>query len=172
MIGLQLVETDVDLIQAQIKNNIAAALAAVRSQRNDPVVTTEPPRDYYIYPKPKGYRTPAVFIIPDRLEFMKHERGANHINAVSRINITVLIEDKHADLIAIKAWRYQAALHEVLDQVSLTSSDERVKITVVVTNAAFSPLYSNTDDPSAPNAVFRKEISLECEVQHYETLKV
>lgn len=168
MTGRQLIETDIDLIETQIKSNIATALADVRTQRADPTVSTEPPNGYYIYEKSQAYRCPAVFIIGDRIDFKKLEKQANFIDAVSRINVTVLIEDKDAERLTIKAWRYQAALHEVLDQVQLTSADSRVKITIVVMNASFSPLYSLTQDPTAANAIFRKEVVLECDVHHYE----
>lgn len=167
-----LIETDVDLVTAHIKATIGAALVGVGalqiSETPNSAVSVEPPRDYYNYPKAIGYRTPAVFVIGDRIDFQKREKGANHINANVRLNVTVLIEDKDADRITRKAYRYQAALHECLDQVSLTSSDDKVKIVIVVQNAAFSPLYSNTDDPTAPGSVFRKEVALELDCFHYE----
>ncbi len=168
MIGRQLVETDIMLMKAYMKANMPQALADVRTQRADKLVTTEPPTDYYIYPKAQGYRTPCVFIIPERIDFKKTERQANFIDGITRVNVTVLIEDRDAERLYIKAWRYQAALQGILDGTQLTSADQRVKITIVVMNAAFSPLYSTSQDPSAPNAVFRKEVSLECDVYHYE----
>lgn len=168
-----LIETDVDLVIDQIKSAIGPALLAVGVMQNaenpNYALTVEAPRDYYVYPKAMGYRTPAVFVIGDRIDFQKREKGANHINANVRINVTVLVEDKDAERITRKAYRYQAALHECLDQVSLTSSDDKVKIVVVIQNAAFSPLYSNTDDPNAPGAVFRKEVALELDCYHYES---
>jgi hypothetical protein len=172
-VALHLVTADVNLIKDFIKSGITAQLnmqnALYASEK--PNVTTEAPHDYFIYPKAQGYRTPAVFIVPERQDFKKQERGANHINAETRLNISVLIEDKDAERLYLKAYRYQAALMGLLDQASLTSSDGKVKLTVVVENAQFSPLYSLTKDPSAPNAVFRKEVWLECSVEHYETLK-
>lgn len=169
MSGRQLVETDIALMQTQIQTNIVAALAAVSATRADNKVATDAPKDYYIYPKAKGYRTPCVFLIADDVDFRKRERGQNHINATNKINVSVLIEDKDAERLTRKAYRYQAALHQVLDQVTLTSSDLKVKITIVVARATFSPLYTDTTDPTAPNAVFRKEVVLECEIEHYES---
>jgi hypothetical protein len=115
-----------------------------------------------------GYRTPACFVIADRIDFQKREKGANHINANIRINVSVLIEDKDADRITRKAYRYQSALQSILDQVQLLSTDGALKIVTVVQNAAFSPLYSNTDDPTAPGSVYRKEVSLELDCYAYE----
>lgn len=170
-----LTEWTVNLVTEQIKNNIQGVLVGVNlvlgnnePLMGEPLMSFEPPRDYYTYPKAMGYRTPAVFVIADRIDFQKREKAANYINANIRLNVSVLIEDKDADRITRKAYRYQSALHEVLDQVQLFSGDGALKITVVVQNAAFSPLYSNTDDPSAPGSVYRKEVSLELDCYAYE----
>lgn len=164
-----LIETAVDLVTDQIKANIGTALADIRVNRADNFVTMEPPRDYFIYPKAKGYRTPAVFVIGDRIDFLKERRGANHINAAIRLNVTVLIEDKDAERLTTKAYRYQAALHQVLDQVRLNSADNKATLTCVIQSAGFSPLYTNLADGD-PQAVFRKEVSLEMDVFQFEGL--
>lgn len=171
-----LTEWAVDLVINQIKNNILNDLIGVNLSAHPPgapVTTFEAPRDYYTYPRAMGYRTPACFVIADRIDFQKREKGANYINANIRLNVTVLIEDKDADRITRKAYRYQAALQSVLDQAQLLSSDlepsdTKLKIVVVVQNAAFSPLYSNTEDPTAPGSVYRKEVSLELDCYAYE----
>lgn len=170
-----LTEWAVNLVTNQIKTNIQSALNDVNTVLNtdvllmgEPVLSYEAPRDYYIYPRAMGYRTPACFVIADRIDFQKREKGANHINANIRINVSVLIEDKDADRITRKAYRYQSALQSILDQVQLLSTDGALKIVTVVQNAAFSPLYSNTDDPTAPGSVYRKEVSLELDCYAYE----
>ena len=170
MSARHLTEWAVDLVTDQIKANIQGALIDVSSvfPPYAPTLSFEPPRDYYTYPRAMGYRTPAVFVIADRIDFQKREKGANHINANIRLNVSVLIEDKDADRIVRKAYRYQSALQTVLDQVQLLSGDGALKIVVVVQNAAFSPLYSNTDDPTAPGTVYRKEVSLELDCYTYE----
>jgi|GEM_PF-2943719 len=171
-IGLQLVESDVYLIKNYLTTNMAAALLQVGAAHAStyPVVAVDPPADYFIYQRAKAYRTPAVFIIPERMDFKKRERGQNHINAETRLNVTVVIEDKDAERIYLKAYRYQAALVGLLDQASLTSGDGKVKIVVVIENAQFSPLYSDAKSPDDPRAIFRKEVSVELAVQHYESL--
>lgn len=165
-----LTEWAVDLVTATVEANIAAALADVNATLppDAPALSYEAPRDYFIYPRAMGYRTPACFVIADRIDFQKREKGANHINANVRINLTVLIEDKDADKLTRKAYRYQSALHQLLDQVQLMSTDQAVKIVVVVQNAGFSALYSTTEDPNAPGAVYRKEVSLELDCYHFE----
>jgi hypothetical protein len=175
MSARHLTEWVVNLVTWQIQNNIETALQDLGQvlPPPSPVVSLEKPRDYFIYPRAIGYRTPCVFVIADRIDFQKREKGANHINANVRVNVTVLIEDKDADRITRKAYRYQSALQSVLDQAQLLSSDlepsdTSLKIVSVVQNAAFSPLYSNTDDPNSPGAVYRKEVSLEIDCYTFE----
>lgn len=163
-----LVETACDMITAKMQADLPTALVNIGTNRGDFKVTLEPPRDYYIYPRAQGYRTPAVFVIGDRVDFLK-SKGANHINAAIRINVTVLVEDRDAERLMRKSYRYQAAISQVLDQVPLISADNQVRITPVIQNASFSPLYSNLD-PGNPQAVFRREIALEIDVMDYEQL--
>jgi hypothetical protein len=111
-----------------------------------------------------------VFIIGDRIDFQKVQKQANHINASVRINLTCLVEDKDAERLMIKSYRYQAALSEVLDQVQFMSTDGLAKTTVIVQSAMFSPLYSNAANVADPQAVFRREIGLELDCQLFEQL--
>jgi len=160
------VDLVIDHIQAKLQNELVAVNFTLPP--NAPVLTFELPRDYYTYPRAMGYRTPACFVIADRIDFQKREKGANHINANIRLNVSILVEDMDADKITRKAYRYQSALQAALDQAQLVSGDGDLKIVVVVQNAAFSPLYSNTDDPTAPGTVYRKEVSLELDCYAYE----
>lgn len=165
----RLVEVAVELIQSFIQANIATALADVRTDRADAYVSTEPPRDYFIYSPSKAYQTPAVFIIPQSIDFKK-DRGANHVNATARINVAVVVEDQLSDKLAIKAWRYQAALHELLDQKPLTTSDGAFKIVVVIKRAEFSEEYTESTKKGQPSAAWRKGVLLECETEIFEQL--
>lgn len=165
-----LVETCVRMIEGALKTDMASALSDIRINRADNFVTLEAPRDYFIYPRAMGYRTPAVFIIGDSVNFQKRESGANHINANVRVNVTILVEDKDAERIMIKSYRYQAAAHQVLDQKQFLSGDNEAKMTCVIQSATFSPLYSNTEDSKAPGAVFRREIALELDCYLFEQL--
>jgi len=164
-----LVETAVDSIVSKLKTDLPTALSGIRQNRGDNLVTMEPPRDYYIYPRAQGYRTPAVFVIGDRIDFLKAQRQANFISASCRVNISVLVEDKDAERLMRKSYRYQSAVHQVLDQQPLISADNQARMTVVIQNASFSAIYSNVE-PSNPQAVFRQEISLECDVYDFEQL--
>ena len=164
-----LVELACDLIITKLKTELPTELNDIRSNRADNLVTMEAPRDYYIYPRAKGYRTPAVFVIGDRIDFMKAQRGANHVNANVRVNVTILVEDKDAERLMRKSYRYQSAMHQVLDQAIMMTADNQARYTVVVQNASFSGLYSNLE-AGDPQAVFRQEIALECDVINFEQL--
>lgn len=162
-----LAEGDVTLITAFIKANIASSLADVRQYWSDSAVTTEPPQSYFTYPKPAGYKLPAVFVIHQDMDFRIQEKKSNHINAKSQIDVSVLVEDKDSDSLTRKAWRYQQALHALLDQAPIVSSDGRLKLHVVVYRHTFSPHWTN-EDAGPGEAQFRKEVVLECQVEHLE----
>ena len=164
-----LVESACDSIVTKLKADLPTALVNTRANRGDNLVTMEPPRDYFLYPKAQGYRAPVVFVIGDRIDFLKTQKGANHVNAAIRVNVTILVEDKDADRLVRKSYRYQAAMHQVLDQASLMTTDNQARLTVVVQNASFSGLYSS-GQPGSPQTVFRQEIALECDVFDYEQL--
>lgn len=158
-------ETTVRSIQAHIKANIATALADLRTERGDAKVSTEPPQSYFIYETAKGYKTPACFTILRDMNFQKAEMGANHITARASITVSILVEDKDREKLTIKAWRYQAALHELLDQTILDVTG--AKIFLIVTDAQFSPVFT-ADKSTGPQGVFRQEMALIVEAQHRE----
>jgi len=168
MSSVKLVEEVVDLLTAHIKTNIASALADVRTDRADAAVTTEIPKQYFIYTSAKTYRTPAVFIIARRLDTRNDSKGANFIDALVDVGVSIVIEDRLADLLTIKAWRYQAALYKLLNQAALTSSDGKLKIVSKIESVDFGGEFSSTTDPTVPQGVFRKEVLLNLNVEHYE----
>ena len=165
----RLAEIAVELIQSHIQGNIASALASVRTERNDPIVTTEPPKEYFIYEEAHVYRPPAIFTIIQAQDIRNEKMGANHINAADTIYVAAVVEDRVARLVTIKAWRYQAALMEILHQVSLTSSDNAVRLFSRVQNCEFSGLINIKKSDS--ETVFRKEMSLKLMVEHIENLE-
>lgn len=164
MSARHLVETASTLIRDNIKANISTALGNIRTDRADAFVTTEIPQSYYFY-EAQGYRSPVVFIIADNINFRKEERGANFISATIRYNISVLIEDRTEPYLTTKAWRYQAALHEVLDQTQLADSGSKIKVITIVKRATFSPTFTKSGESPA---LFRKEVLLECDAEIYE----
>ena len=167
MAAPRMAEATVDLITAALKAGIVAALADVRADRADAKVSTEAVKSWFITEKARGYQLPAVFVIADDFDFMKGQHRANHINAIARVTVTVMLEDQDSTILTRRAWRYGSAVHQILDQNELTSVDLRVKLAVVITRTTYSPLFVKEDSPEGP---FRKEIRMECEVNHWESV--
>lgn len=165
MSARHLAETTRDMIQDFIKANIATALADTRAQNTDGFVNIEPPQSYFIYPKAHGYRTPAIFTIVDEFDFRPSQKGANHINAMVKFNVSALVEERQLDRLTAKADRYLDALHQILGNASIVDTTKKVRLVVIVNRASFSPEYTNAGDD--PQGLFRKEVVLECEVEHY-----
>jgi hypothetical protein len=155
------------MIKDYIKANIAGALSDVRVERGDAKVTTEPPKDYFVYERARTYQTPSVFIIADRVDLMK-QAGPNSIMANVTVRVSVVIEDVKEENLSIKAWRYQDALYEVLDQAQMVSTDGNIKLIVIVQSMLFSPVFTQNTDKKATVNAFRKEVVLECDVRHFE----
>lgn len=160
-------ESTVLLIKNHIKSNIDAALSELRVDRNDPKVTTEPPKDYFIYEMAHAYKTPAVFIIASNVDLLK-SAGPNAIMANVRVNVSVVVEDTDKEKLTIKAYRYQDALFSVLDQAQIVSLNNNVKLVVVAKNFTFSPMFTMNTDARASVNTFRKEVLVECDVAHFE----
>lgn len=161
-------EIAIELIQTQIQNNIATALANVRTERNDPIVSTEPPREYFIYPNANVYRPPAIFTVFEGQKILTAS-GGNHINAVDSIAVAVVVEDRLERLLTIKAYRYQAALMQCLHLVNLTNSNNGVKLFSRVDQCEFSPIVNLKGQNS--EQIFRKEMALRLLVDHIENLE-
>jgi hypothetical protein len=162
----QLVETTRDLILDTIKSQIAVKLAGIRVDRNDPIVTTEPPRSYFIFDGAHTYQCPAVFAVVDSMDFPEPSTGANHVNAIVKMYVSVVIEDREADRLTIKSERYQAALFEILHWTTLQDVPKNLRIWTRVVSCQFSPLYTKPRGGSMGE--FRKEVSLELEIKHFE----
>lgn len=161
----QLVEKTRDLLLTALKEDIGSALAAIRTDRDDPIVTTEPPRSFYIYDGASTYQCPAVFCVVDSAEFPESQLGPNHINALVKIYVSVVVEDREAKLLTIKSERYQAALFRILHRRHLENQPKNLKIYSRVLRTQFSPLFTKERENAG---VFRKEVSLELEVKHFE----
>lgn len=171
-----LAEIAVDVVTKKIQDEIAFALQNTEALHSSILTATppvnlscEPPRSYFIYETPLTFRAPAVFLIADSIDFRK-ERGANFVDAALKLYCSIVIEDKDAERLTRKAWRYQAALNQVLDQSILTIPGHEFKMVVKVTDAAFSPIASLPTDPNDRSAVFRKEVSLTLTVENYEPI--
>ncbi len=162
-------EIAVNLIQAQIQATIATNLANVRTSRNDPIVSTEPPREYFIYADANIYRPPAVFTLFESQMIKNTASDGNFINANDSIVVVCVVEDRLERLLTIKAWRYQAALMQSLHLVTLTNSDGGVRLFSKVNSCEFSAILPHKMKDETQ--VFRKEIGLRLSVDHIENLE-
>lgn len=167
MSARNLTESTVTMIRDYIKDNISTALADMRLERGDKKVQTAPPKSYFIYEGAKGLTPPAVFILADSVDLLKSQ-GPNAIMANVKVNISAVIEDTKEDHLTIKAYRYQDALFEILDQAQILSIDGNIKLVVIVQNAIFSPIFTQDTDKKSDVNAFRKEVVLQCDVRHFE----
>lgn len=166
--GYLLTESTVTLIQNYIKANIETQLAAVRSDRPGGIVQTMSPRSYFFIKAIHNFQCPAIITYCEDFDY-RHEKGQNHINALARVNVQVINEDRVRDLLMIRNWRYQAALARLFDGAQIDSSDNRVRLVTKLLRNSFSDLYYEPDnDPENPNTTFTQSVMLELEVEHYE----
>jgi hypothetical protein len=161
----RLTEATVDLITQALKAGFPQALADVRSDRADARVSTESIKSWHISDRDVGLQCPAVFVLCDDFDFKKSEFKANHVNAIARVDIRIVLEDQDSTILTRRTWRYMSAARDILDQNELTSSDGQVKLVTVITRARYSPLLVKEASPEGP---FRKEVLLELEVNHWE----
>ena len=164
-----LTEIAVGLIEDHIKANVSAALAAVRTDRGDGLVETPIPQSYFRFPQAHGYRPPAVFIIAEDFDFRLPD-GPNHIHGLSKINVSVVVEERNRLLLKTRAWRYQAALAKLLNNTALTNSLDTVKIITKLVRFSFYQIEYNIKKRDTAEAAFREEVVLELEVEHYEQI--
>jgi hypothetical protein len=170
MSARRIAEYTVSMIDAEIRSKISTALSAIRVDRADAAVSTEVPKRYFWYSMAKGFETPCVFIICQGIDMNNASRASNQLCSTARVVVSVLVEDRIKTNLVIKSWRYQAALHKILHLTSLLSTDSKVRLVIKVDRVSFSPEFTDTQDENAPGAVFRKEVALELEVEHYEAL--
>ena len=156
-----------NLILNHVQTNISTALDAVAAVSSNPIATLDNPRSYFVYPKPQGYRLPAVFIVCDGVDFRLSQKQSNFVNASDAFKVSVELEDQDTELLTYRADRYLSALFEVLNQVDLQSSDGKLKLKILVNRASFSPVYMRTEGPGQ-GGKFRKEVVLDLAVEHLE----
>lgn len=167
----KLLEGDVSLIEAHLQANLQTQLNLVYADWADQSVPLRAPtnENYFRYPRAQGYQMPACFIIGETMNFLQ-EDGSNFVKSQDSVNVTIVMEDRVARNLVKAAYRYTCALQNLLEQQSLVSADDKLKIVVKVKRLENSPLYMSTTNEDAPENVFRKEISLYLEVEHWESL--
>lgn len=171
MASLKLIEYTVKMVMAEVESNISAALAQVSSDRADHFVSLESPLSYFYFWNAQAYQAPAVFVIAEDFDMRLLDTGPNFVNALARVNVAVTVEDKDEYYVTIKAWRYQAALTKILHLAHMLSADQQVKLVAKVVRTTFSSLYPKDKSDQDPDEVFRKEVVVELEVEHYENIQ-
>jgi hypothetical protein len=165
-----LADESVEMVLDLIKSDIATALVDIRADRSDPRTRTTVPVTYFNHEPPAwAFKSPAIWVVCDNIDFGL-EKGQNHINASVFINVGIVIEDRLLKDLTRRCYRYQAALHKILAQRCLNSTDEEVRITILVRNATFSPVFTDAQEKGNARGVFRKECVLELEVRQFEEL--
>lgn len=169
MSAAQLSERTRILILTQIQNNIAAELAAIRTDRNDNSVSTEPPNSssYFIYDGAHTYQCPAIFVVVDSGEVPDETTKTNYVPCKIKVFVSAVVESQHESATTIKAERYQAALFKILHQTLITDPTDNVKIHIACKRFQFSQLFTKSRR-SDNMADFRKEVAIELEVKHWE----
>ncbi len=167
-----LIEPASDMLEAYIKANIETALVTIRTQRNAIInegVPTPAFKEYFLAPKYSALQPPSLFIICKDIDFKK-ERGANTVDATAHYTFAAVAEAQTTEQVARATWRYQAALAQLLDNLSLTSADGGFRIKVIVRTADFNQEYDvSTSDGNAAKR-WRKEVHLMCDVEFWQTL--
>lgn len=165
MASENLVEFTVNAVIAKLKADMPAALAAVRADRASAVVTTEPPVDYFQYEKIIGYKSPCMVVVASDVDFQL-DRGPNSVSALITMYVSCIVEDRIADNLAIKTYRYSDAMYSVLNRAQLVNELKKLKSVVKVTRMDFSKTVDNKSRVETP---FRKEVMMTLEVEHYES---
>lgn len=172
--AFHLVEPATDLLNAYISQNIEAALATIRTDRNaeqNRGIPTPKFKEYFIAKNYSALQPPALFIVCEEVDFKKSERGANFIDATGRYVFAAVAEAQTQAIVARATWRYQAALAQILDNQTLTSQDGTFKIKVIVRNAGFTEEYDVSTQQGNTAKAWRKEVHLRCDVEMWEELK-
>ncbi|OPZ24621.1 MAG: hypothetical protein BWZ03_00096 [bacterium ADurb.BinA186] len=167
-------------IVAHIKANIEQALEDTRLRSP---VTDNPwpykvnailPKKYFTYVDAIDYQLPAIFVISKSMDMRQEEKGGNFITGQAEVQVTCVVEDKRSDLCNALAYRYASALHSILDQANLTISGDLTPPQGVandfvrVSRIENSDLFTQTEDKTRSESVFRKEIALYLKVEHFE----
>ena len=163
----QLTEKARNLIINYLKSNIHAELTAIRTDRSDPTVTVQDIKEWFIYDGAHTYQCPAIFVVADSVEIQDEKTGTNAVIATMKFYVSVVVEGNDAKALTILAERYQAALYKLLQWQTLQDTNYNVKDYVRIVRMQYSPLYTKKR-PGDNIGSFRKEVSLELEVKHYE----
>lgn len=156
----------INLLYDQISSAMPAALDAVVADsfmETVPKMSLENIKKIYVHPTGKALLVPAIFLLIEDFDFRIREMQANCVNAVAKVTASLVLEDQDERTLMYKSWRYESALHSVLDHVTMVSSDNKLKCVSVVYNVSPQPVVLL--DKSGG---FRKETVFKLNVDHIE----
>lgn len=163
----KLIEGATDQIIAYLKANLPAAISSVSALYSDGI-DLSPVAQWMIYPKVQGFDLPVVFVIADDQDFNIQKNSANFIAATDHFKISIVVDEVDEERLTRRAYRYQSALHSVLDGATMVSSDNLLVLKSVVYRASFSDVWQAKESESGGK--FRKEVVLECNIEHFENV--
>lgn len=168
-------------VTQHIKDNIELALQELRDRspvgsnpypyKVNPVL----PQSYFNFVDAIDYKLPAIFVICKSIDLRQKDKQGNHITALAEVQVSCVVEEKRSDMCNALAYRYASALHSILEQanieiqsVGFTPPQGVAKDFVRVSRMENSDLFTSTEDKTRSDAIFRKEIALFLEVEHFE----
>jgi hypothetical protein len=170
----RLLEATEQLVTDAIKQNIASAIADVRTENptgstpQNRQVNVILPQTYFNYVDATDYKLPAVFVIGRTFNSNQSKNAANFISGQALVQCSVIVEDRTSMACNTQAYRYSSAIYGILEQANLSTSDERVKCFVRVSRVENSDLFTKSSNKSLSESIFRKEIAFYLEVDHSE----
>ena len=168
MASLKLAEITITMIAEYLQANFVNALNQVWLDRPDKRSTMEAPVNYFIYDPTHAYRRPAIILLCPNFDF-RLSTGPNFINALAKVNVEAVVQDRDKESLTIKTWRYQCAMVHMLDNLELTYPDGSVKIICKVISTPFSGDGAVEErEPGDAVGVFAKGVMVELDVEHYE----
>lgn len=167
-----LLEGEVALIIAHLQANLSTELAAVGAdpERADNDVSLETPdaNSYFTYYPAKAFHAPAIFVVGETLNMRQAEKQSNYINALGNVTVSLVVEDREEALLTKKAFRYASALHSLLECQQLIATSQKLKIHIRVDRLENGAVYTDSDKRDQADAVFRREVALYLNVEHFE----
>jgi hypothetical protein len=165
MTPMQEPEKVINAIITAIKDNLGTVMTSLRTEYADSSVQTPLPRSdsYYVAYDYSSNVMPAIYVVGNDIDFQLGTKEANHINSKFGVTVTLMTEAKTSKDVTKQIYRYQAALHAILNQrtVELGTS---LKFVTTVERVNFRPTLTSDQVKD----LFRKEVALELSVYCYE----
>lgn len=156
-----------DLILDHLKSNINTEIANSDYYRADGIniepINTEA---FYISEKFIDLQPPAVYVIKDGPMTMDYSDSPNWLQGDSHFMVVVSAEDVGADILEKKCETFGQIVFKLLDQLDLVSSDNRLKIHLVIESVDFSDLMAQKHGQIGE--IYRRDVILKVKAKHCE----